>query len=191
MCLNENEKLFCQALAMTTLLGELSENKFLESDFYNKLNFKGNRENFREIFEKSGIGNPATMQICLYALLVMPMEVFKKDNTAQLKKIKNKINQSFAKKVNKVESTYKSDKNSSIIDFYNHVRNSVAHSNCKYEMINNKCYVEFSDVNTYDTNQKCVIFIETGKVGEIIKELCVYLMEYLNEQLEKCQTKGK
>ena len=48
MELTPNESIFCQALAMTSLLGELNNSKFLESEYYQNLRFSGNSENFRK-----------------------------------------------------------------------------------------------------------------------------------------------
>ena len=184
MNLTENESIFCQALAMVSLLLELSNNDFLNSDYYNNLKFQGNEENFRKILERSGLGNPATMQMCLYILLVMPKELLKITDTGTVDTFKKEINKLFIEMVGNVTTTYKNeDQNeSATIDFYYHTRNSIAHSNCKYETVNNKCYVKFCDVNTYDTTQHCEIPIETGKVGKIIEKLMVLLMDYLNKQ---------
>lgn len=60
---------------MTSLLVELSDRDFLNSDYYNQnIIFAENNDNFQKILKASGLGNPATMQIFLYILLVMPKE---------------------------------------------------------------------------------------------------------------------
>ena len=75
MNLTKQESIFCQALAMTSLLEELSNRDFLNSDYYNEnITFDRNNNNFKEILKASGLGNPATMQMFLYILLVMPKE---------------------------------------------------------------------------------------------------------------------
>lgn len=184
MKLTENESIFCQALAMTSLLAELNNNDFLNSDYYNSLKFQGNEENFRKILKSSGLGNPATMQMYLYILLVMPKELLKMSDTRTLGVFKKEINQLFIKGIDNVITTYKNEDKNDIttIDFYNHTRNSVAHSNCRYKNVDNKCYVEFYDVNPHDITQHCEIFIETSKVGKIIEKLIVLLMDYLNKK---------
>lgn len=184
MNLTENESIFCQALAMTSLLAELSNNDFLNSDYYNNLKFQGNEYNFRKILERSGLGNPATMQMYLYILLVMPKELLGITETDTLDTFKEEINRLFIRTIENVTTTYRNEDQTDVttIDFYNHTRNSVAHSKCKYEIVENKCYVKFCDVNMRDTTQHCEIVIETGKVGEIIEKLMVLLMDYLNRQ---------
>ena len=75
MNLTKQESIFCQALAMTSLLEELSNRDFLNSDYYNEnITFVENNDNFKKILKASGLGNPATMQMFLYILLVMPKE---------------------------------------------------------------------------------------------------------------------
>jgi len=73
MEITENESIFLQALSTTSLLAELHNNKFLGSEYYKKLSFSNN--SLKEILELSGIGNPATMQMFLYILLVVPKEI--------------------------------------------------------------------------------------------------------------------
>ena len=75
MNLTKQESIFCQALAMTSLLEKLSNRDFLNSDYYNEnITFVRNNDNFKKILKASGLGNPATMQMFLYILLVMPKE---------------------------------------------------------------------------------------------------------------------
>lgn len=68
--ISAEESLLLQCLATTSLLGELSNAKFLESDYYKRLAFAN--EEFKKILTISGLGNPATMQMMLYALLTIP-----------------------------------------------------------------------------------------------------------------------
>lgn len=105
-------------------------------------------------------------------------------DTRTLDTFKKEINELFIKVVENVTTSYKNEDQNNVhtIDFYNHTRNSIAHSKCKYKNVDNTCYVTFYDVNTHDTTQHCEIFIETGKVGIIIEKLVVLLMDYLNKQ---------
>ena len=68
MNLTKQESIFCQALAMTSLLEKLSNRDFLNSDYYNEnITFVENNDNFKKILKASGLGNPATMQnVSLY-----------------------------------------------------------------------------------------------------------------------------
>lgn len=56
MNLTEQESIFCQALAMTSLPGELSNKDFLNSDYYNEnITFIGNNDNLKKILRASGL----------------------------------------------------------------------------------------------------------------------------------------
>ena len=75
MILTAQKSIFCQALAMTSLLEELFNKNFLNSDYYKQnIIFTENNENLQEILKISGLGNPATMQMFLYILLVVLKE---------------------------------------------------------------------------------------------------------------------
>ena len=76
LSITQEQSIFLQSLATTSLLAELSNSNFLESDCFNKLNFQNHF--FKEILTQSGIGNPACMQIMLYSLLVIPKETLEK-----------------------------------------------------------------------------------------------------------------
>ena len=53
MNLTKQESIFCQALAMTSLLKELSNRDFLNSDYYNEnITFVRNNDNFKKILRK-------------------------------------------------------------------------------------------------------------------------------------------
>lgn len=184
MKITENESIFCQALAMTTLLGELSNNDFLHSTYYKKLSFTGNGDNFKKILEASGLGNPATMQMYLYVLLVMPKETLKDYDNTFMGGCETEINQMFSELAHEVKTSYKNENQNDIttINFYRHTRNAIAHSKCNYKTIGNICYVTFNDVNPHDIDQHCEISIETSKVGVIIEKLQILLMNYLNAQ---------
>lgn len=77
MKLTPEESIFCQALATVNLLGLLHAKDFLHSEYYSSLTFPSNSDILKEILDKSGIGNPATLQMFLYILLVVPKELMK------------------------------------------------------------------------------------------------------------------
>lgn len=183
MRLTENESIFCQALAMTSLIGELNNQNFLDSDFYKKLQFTGNNDNFKEILSKSGIGNPATMQMFLYILLVLPREIFKDFDNKYLNKFETRINDLCIDLVeDNTSSTYFNENNVSSINYYRHIRNAVSHGKCFYEKINKMCYVTFKDEKSKNSSEKCKIIFKTSNVGYVLEELQRQIMEYLNDR---------
>ena len=184
MKLTSNESIFCQALAMTSLIAELSNQNFLNSKYYKNLQFSNNGKNFREILDNTGLGNPATMQMFLYVLLVMPKEIFKNFDEDFNKKYDADINEVFSKLVIKVETTYNKESSGdlSTINFYRHTRNAVSHAKCFYETINNVSYVTFKDENPKDSTKYCKFKIKTEDVGKIFEKLQIQIMEFLNSQ---------
>ncbi len=188
MILTENESIFCQALAMTSLLSTLNNNNFLCSNYYNELRFDSNESNIRKILQASGIGNPATMQMFLYILLVMPKEIFNDSNDSWIKKCVTETNTQVANLVHSVSTTYPDESAEKLgsINFYRHIRNAVAHSKCSYKTINNTAYVTFTDQNPRNINQHCEITIRTSNVGIVLNCLQIKMMEYLNSHCECC-----
>jgi len=187
MELTPNESIFCQALAMTSLLGELNNSNFLESEYYQNLKFSGNSENFKKILNVSGLGNPATMQMFLYILLVMPKEILKDFDRNFSTQCEVEINQLFLNMVVNVNTTYnnESSNNLATINYYKHTRNAVSHAKCYYEVINNVCYVTFKDENPKDVSQHCQFTIKTADMGSILEKLQIQIMTFLNSQWSK------
>lgn len=180
MELTPNESVLCQALAITSLLGELSNNNFLKSEYFQKLQFSGNNENFRKILKASGIGNPATMQMFLYVLLVMPKGIFEKYDKTYGDQCEREINQLFLNLVTNANTTYNNESSNdlSTINFYRHTRNAVSHSKCFYEVVNNVCYVTFKDKHPKDISQHCEFTLKTGDVGRILEKLQIQILCY-------------
>ena len=177
--LDPNESIFCQALATTELLHLLSDSNFLESDYYKNLQFPANNDILKYILKHSGVGNPATIQMFLYALLVMPKEILK--NSEFEKNCEECFNSTIIKFIYKFETHYSKEKNTDLVDinFYNHIRNSVAHSNCYYKTIEGYTYVTFRDELPNKKEQYCEITIKTANVGTLLAKLQNKMIEYL------------
>lgn len=125
MNLTEQESIFCQALAMTSLLVELSDRDFLNSDYYNQnIIFAENNDNFQKILKASGLGNPATMQIFLYILLVMPKETLSGLDDRTLNSWENALKTIVSSFSLSVTTTYpgESSSNLSTVNYYRHIR---------------------------------------------------------------------
>ena len=131
MNLTEQESIFCQALAMTSLLGELSNKDFLNSDYYNEnITFIGNNDNLKKILKASGLGNPATMQMFLYILLVMPKETLSRLDTTTINSWENALKTTIQSFNVNVTTTYPGESSS---DLSTVNRNAVSHAKCVYE----------------------------------------------------------
>ena len=178
------ESLLLQCLATTSLLAELSNNNFLNSTYFNQLQF-GNSA-FKQVLKHSGIGNPATMQMMLYGLLTIPKEIF---NEEMVKKFKKEINPLvFTLIEEETYSTYKEEFENKNIDYFSHIRNAVSHSKCNYTSIGKINYVTFYDKyekwNKQHTkklvDEECSIKIKCVEVGKILMKLQMLIIEYYN-----------
>ncbi|MBQ3603461.1 MAG: hypothetical protein IJA02_06455 [Clostridia bacterium] len=176
--ITSEESLLLQSLSVTALLGELSNNNFLNSDYFENLPFEN--ESFKSIIKMSGLGNPASMQIMLYALLVVPKELFSKTSYNELETHFAKINQQICAMVeDDTYSTYDNEGSKEKINYLRHLRNAVAHSKCDYFDENQKCFVVFNDNHKA---QQCSIKIECVKVGILLMDLQNLVLEYFKEK---------
>ena len=185
MNLTEQESIFCQALAMTSLLAELSDRDFLNSDYYNQnIIFAENNDNFQKILKASGLGNPATMQIFLYILLVMPKETLSGLDDRTLNSWENALKTIVSSFSLSVTTTYpgESSSNLSTVNYYRHIRNAVSHANCVYETEKGRTYITFKDEDTRKLYH-CEIKMLTSDAGRILEVLQKQIMIYLNRQM--------
>lgn len=182
MNLTEQESIFCQALAMTSLLGELSNRDFLNSDYYNEnIHFAGNGDNFRKILKASGMGNPATMQMFLYILLVMPKETLSGLDHVTIESWENALKTIIQSFNPSVTTTYPGESSGdlSTVNYYRHIRNAVSHSRCVYETEEGRQYVTFKDEDP-KRSYHCEIKMLTSDVGSMLEVLQKQIMIYLN-----------
>ena len=185
MNLTEQESIFCQALAMTSLLVELSDRDFLNSDYYNQnIIFAENNDNFQKILKASGLGNPATMQIFLYILLVMPKETLSGLDDRTLNSWENALKTIVSSFSLSVTTTYpgESSSNLSTVNYYRHIRNAVSHANYVYETEKGRTYITFKDEDTRKLYH-CEIKMLTSDAGRILEVLQKQIMIYLNRQM--------
>lgn len=187
LSITQEQSIFLQSLATTSLLAELSNSNFLESDCFNKLNFQN--PFFKEILTQSGIGNPACMQIMLYSLLVIPKETLEK------KELYPNLNEDFLDINKKIEdlvvssdtfTNYSKDKtydSNCTMNYIHHIRNAVSHNNCHYSTEDNINYVTFKDINPKNKKENCEIKIECINVGKILEYLQKFMINFLNHTL--------
>lgn len=177
--LTQEESLLLQSLATTSLLAELSNDNFLSKSYFSQLKF--NNDTLKDILKLSGIGNPACLQMMLYALLVLPKELLNENIYPSLNSDFAHINQKMQNLVIKSDTntTYTKDfeyaKNCKSkysitcdMNYLRHIRNAVSHANCYYNSESEKHFVTFKDSNGYE---ECSIKIECYKVGIILEDL--------------------
>lgn len=184
MNLNDQEIIFCQALAMTSLLAELSNRDFLSSDYYDEnITFDGNDDNFKKILKASGLENPATMQMFLYILLMMPKETLSGLDDKTINSWENVLKTTIQSFNLSVTTTYPGESSSdlSTVNYYRHIRNAVSHAKCVYETEDGCAYITFIDENP-KKSYHCEIKMLTSDVGSILEVLEKQIMTYLNRQ---------
>lgn len=185
--INKDMSLLLQCLASTSLLAELSNADFINSDYFKLLKFEN--EGIKNILVKSGIGNPAIMQMMLYALLVVPKETLSKSAYKLLDLYVKRLNPSIYRLIETdgTRSTYNGESNIKDIDYLRHIRNAVAHSNCKYFSKDGKNLVIFIDKNKH-ASKKCSIKIECYKVGTILMDLQGLIMDYYSKTYQNAKS---
>ena len=159
MNLTNKESLMLQSLATCQFLSELDNNLFLESAFYERMKF-GNPQS-KMIMTQSGLGNPATMLMMLYGLLVIPYELMKEDIESLDGLVRNLAEGAPAL-------------GNSIVYLVEAVKN------CNVEFINedDKGYVLFNNS----------LRIESSKVGLLMNQLQILAMMYFNRKMSNDKT---
>lgn len=177
-----NQSLIVQAMASISLLVELSNANFLNSEYFEKMHF--DNESYKGILKQSGIGNPAVMHFALYAYLVIPKEILKREGFYLSDGLYKGLNDYIATIVEKESySTYPNENSLNTIPYCEHIRNAIAHSKSSFEVENGVSYVKFID-ERYRDNCRCEIKLKTMNVGEIIARLSDILTVYLIETLK-------
>lgn len=184
---DEVQSLFSQSLAIVALFYVLDCRNFLDSGYYENIEFPDNNVQFKYILKKSGIGNPALLQMFLYILLVVPKEILKSDSMANYEQLKGEFNMLCETIINcpYTKSTYDGELDFNKINYYRHIRNAISHSRCYYMTIDDIKYVKFCDKNNSQRN--CEIVIKTEDIGKIVDLLFKQMLNYLIlKQNSKC-----
>lgn len=181
--ITQEESILLQSLATTSLLAELQNNNFLSTEYF--LNLKFDNDFFKGILVQSGIGNPACMQMTLYALLVLPKEILSEEVYSELNSkfidINKEINDMV--EIDETFSNYAKDQDFTEyqMDYLRHIRNSVSHGKCNYTTFDNKNFVTFKDINPR-SGESCEIKIECQKVGLILMKLQRLILDYFKSK---------
>ena len=123
--LTQEDNLIIQTYCSVTLLAELRNNDFINSEFFEGMDFSlvGIKEAIRQI----GIDNQGSALMALYAMLVLPREILKNRYETEYSGI-----QDFLIK-HCINTTTNYPKDSPEVDYLRHIRNSVAHARAEFE----------------------------------------------------------
>ena len=163
---SQKDNLLIQSYFTTSFLAELSNNDFLNSDYYKNINFQDKfvQDNLPSI----GIDNQGTLLMFLYTMLVIPKQLIESEFPYEFSNLNNVIE----KVKSTAESSYKKDAEK--IDFIRHIRNSVAHA--RVDFIPNET-VTFTDKNSI--GEVCVITIPLCSIGIFLTALQQVFMKYI------------
>ncbi len=155
---SQEDNLLIQSYFSTAFLIELKNLKFLDSDYYEDIEFQD--KYVQEHLPSIGIVNHGAMLMILYALLVIPKELIEK----HYQKDFDNLNVFVDSIKSKATSNYKNDANK--INYIRHIRNSVAHAKVSF---NSEKEVVFLDKN--NNGSECTIVIPLASMGQFIEEL--------------------
>lgn len=161
-----------QVVSTTGLIAELSNNDYLNSEHFKNLHFTN--LSLKKIIFDSGLGNPATLLMFLYALLVAPYEM---DKEHKLNLEFKELNDYIVSIIVFGTSNYPEDDGS--IDYIRHIRNSISHSKCIFSIINSETTVTFKDSNK---KYECEFTIKTSDVGLLLEKIQMKILRYLEEK---------
>ena len=173
LMIEQKDDLLLQSSIMYALLAELHNDRFVTSDYFEKMNFS--EPWFKTRLQKNGVGNKGFVMIALYSLLVLPKEVILNIDPTEYENIRE-----FVKKhARNITSTYESDIPN--VDFIRHIRNAVAHANVA---LGPNDVIIFSDKNPRNSNSieefKCELPID--KLIDLLPKLQSIIFKYINSK---------
>lgn len=169
MNLSQDENIILQSYLAVSLLAELTNNRFLESDCFSKMNF-GN-PSLKPLLCQVGVDNQGCLLMVLYAMLCIPKETI----FSMYKGEFDKINTEIAKYAISTHTTYGRDANGKI-DYVRHIGNAVAHVKVKFVGTS----IQFADEDR-KSHERFVTQIPLSKVGAILMELQKLTYKYVDD----------
>lgn len=169
MNLSQEENIILQSYLTVSLLTELTNNRFLESACFEKMDF-GN-PSLKPMLCQVGVDNQGCLLMALYAMLCISKETIFSKYKAEF----DKINTEIAKRAESTHTTYVRDSNGKI-DYVRHIRNAVAH--VKVEFVGTS--VQFTDEDRR-SHENFVTQIPLCKVGTILMELQKLTYKYVDD----------
>lgn len=159
MAISQETDLILQSYFSVTLITELKNNYFLESDFFRTMNF--NVPEIKNLIKQISIDNQGMLLIFLYSMLVIPKELISNQYQTEY----DSINTYLISIARNTQTTYKSDFPK--INYIRHIRNSVAHSRVEFESNNYVVFNDKDDKNNFVFRTE----IDLKNIGEFLNRL--------------------
>lgn len=172
--LNNPDALLSETLAMNALIAEFHHKDMVHSPVLNMILDDRNTNNklHRTILMDATIGNPVTMQMLMYALLVIPWNTYVNHAKSSLKKLNKKI-----KAFNPiVQTTFPEEEESGEINYIEHIKNSVSAATVEFMNESGVPYVMFMDNQDIKT---CVIKMKADDMSLLMNSFQRIIMLYL------------
>lgn len=168
--ITQADNLILQAYYTTSLIAELKNNHFVESDFFQNMAF--GQPAIKEGLKEIGVDNQGSALMALYAMLVIPREILKEKYGSEYAA----LNDFLKGVVTNTATNYPND--SPNINFLRHIRNSVAHAQVEFEP---NSYVLFRD-----KDERCGFQFETrlplDSLGMFIGKLQLLHLRYVADR---------
>ena len=166
MTYSENDNLLIQGYFTVSLLAELSNSNFLESDYYKSLDFQ-------DLFVHKhlpgiGLGNLGCLLMMLYAMLVVPKQLIEEEFSEDFRALDARIDEL----KERASSTYAADLEG--IKYLRHMRNAVAHARVSFEESE---AVTFRDQN--GRGDEFYLVVSLSNIGVVLTDLQSIFMKYV------------
>lgn len=176
LMIEQKDDLLLQSSIMYALLAELHNDRFVTSDYFEKMNFS--EPWFKTRLQKNGVGNKGFVMIALYSLLVLPKEVLPKEVIPNTDPTEYENIREFVKEhARNITSTYKSDIPN--VDFIRHIRNAVAHANVA---LGPNDVIIFSDKNPRNSIEEFKCELPIDKLIDLLPKLQSIIFKYINSK---------
>lgn len=161
MELSREDNLIIQSYSIVAFLEELVQKDFVNDTFYKEKISSRVKDSFKQT---GGIDNQGCLLIFLYAMLVIPRELYEDKLSSSF----DALNSVISKEAVVIQNDYDKE------DYIRHMRNSVSHATVEFDPRNT---VTFTDKN--NKNGKLFVFsLPLKKVGFILANLQKILSDY-------------
>jgi len=167
--LSPQQNLLFQSYFTVSLLGELSNNDLLNSDYFEGMTFGAPW--IKEELGKIGVDNQGSAMMALYAMLVIPRETIHQTYSSDY----DKIDAFLGKHTRNTTTTYLSDANS--VRYLRHIRNAVAHARVEFRPSD---AVIFEDEDNR-TSETFSMELPLNYFGEFLNQLQMVHIAYIRD----------
>jgi hypothetical protein len=167
--ITQEQDLLFQSYFTVTLLAELTNNKFIESSYFNEMPFGATW--IKNELRKIGVDNQGCALMALYAMLVIPKEIIQQTYSSDYEKIDDFLKT----RTQNTVTTYSTDASS--IKYLRHIRNAVAHARVEFRPND---AVIFKDVNSR-SKETFSAELPLKFLGELIHQLQMVHIAYIRD----------